>query len=93
MPRDDTDRLRKVAELAASFYGEERARLTLPLAGLVDVHPLGTFIKTVVTNTTPPGLATRQVHSVVTQRSWQFGEDQRTTIQTGHMELDVRKSP
>lgn len=83
--RDDTDRLRHVAALAAAWYSKPRLGLNLRFEGLYLFHEPGNFIETLSINN-----VTSEVGTVISERSWDF-INMTTMIQTATIELDVSK--
>lgn len=81
--RDDTGRLRNIAARAVAWYGKTRTAIQFQRTGLVDIYELGVFIDTV---DNVDGQI--EVNTAVSERRWNFTTN-RTTIKTGHIELDV----
>ena len=76
--RDDSARLRQAAALALAWYGEARAKMRLTWAEISGKISLGSYIKDV-----GDSVERREVGTVVTQKSWDFGANASTTIRTG----------
>lgn len=82
--RDDTDRLRTVAAMAAAVYGKRRTAIRMTKRGLIGGGCLGRVVQSVSI-----AQEVHDVNSPVTERSWDF-ERGTTSISTGWVELDVR---
>lgn len=80
--RDDGEKVRAAALLAAAWFGQERNLVTIESARTEVAYPAGVLILGAVGawNATP-------VRAVVTSRMWDF-ETGTTTYQTGYEELD-----
>ena len=81
--RDDTERLRQKASLAAQWYAQQKATIILPIKGIHLVHPPGVIITGVI-----DAAGYTEVGTVVQQRTWDFPAN-TTTIVTGFEEFDA----
>ena len=84
--RDDSARLRAIANAAAVWYGSQKATLSYVFKGIGTFHPVGTMIRNAATT----AFALEQIGTTVTSRTWHFGETMTTTIETGYSELDTQ---
>jgi hypothetical protein len=83
--RNDFDRMQVLGALAAAWYGEERASISLTYNSLVKVAELGQYIRTV-----GDSFGRSPVGTVVTSQSWHIEKGRVTTkIETSWYELDV----
>ncbi len=82
--RDDTARLKLVAEMAAAWYGTPKATLDLQLAWIFQTNPTGSMITGML-----DGSGLTLVNSVVTMRRWIFDPARgvTTTFQTGQANM------
>jgi len=80
--RDDTEKLRTIAQMAWGWFGQQRAVLRLDIKNLLNWYQVGDLIMTAHS-----GLAWEQIGTVVSRitRDYQQG---RQTIETGFGELD-----
>lgn len=82
--RDDGDRVRQVAALAAAWFGTPRATVRINVSTMALSSVVGSMIAAIVG---PEGVT--WCNTVVTRRVWQFdAEGVRTTVQTDYEELD-----
>lgn len=84
--RDDSARLRAIANAAAVWYGSQKATLSYVHKGIATFHRVGTMIRNAATT----AFIFEQIGTTVTSRTWHFGETMTTTIQTGYSELDTQ---
>jgi hypothetical protein len=82
--RDDTERLRTVAAVAAAVYGKRRTSIRMTRRGLIGPNALGHVIQSVSI-----GQEVHDVNSPVTERRFDFVNG-TTEISTGWVELDAR---
>ncbi len=85
LPRDDTDRLRRIAALARVMYGRRRTSIRMTKRGLLGVSGLGRIVTSVTI-----GQGSHDVNSPVTERTWDFVQG-TTRISTGWVDLDVQR--
>lgn len=83
--RDDSQTLRRIAALAASWYLRPHALLSFTQQSGTLSYPTGSMIRGVAAHWT-----LTPIDSVITERSWDFSEDIATTSwQTGYLELSI----
>jgi hypothetical protein len=82
--RSDMNRLVDIAALARVWYGRLRARMELTRVGVLDIYPLGTWVRSLIQD-----LGRVDVGTVVTTREFRF-EEQRTKVTSGMFTIDPR---
>lgn len=86
--RDDGERLRARALLAAAFYTTPRATLNWRTAIIDLAWPCGYMVRGLIG---PEGYT--EINTTVTERVWRFsGAEQSTTVSTGHEEIDFGRA-
>lgn len=80
--RDDRDKLRSLAALLKSWYGQYRSAVKFGVQNISTIAPLGSLIKSIAN-----AWQREPVGTIVTSRSWDF-RGARTTINTGYYNLD-----
>lgn len=82
--RDDGDKVRAVAALAAAWYGQDRAQVELTIQGAEPLLPLGSYLRTVSNS-----YRRIPVGTVVTENAFDFTTN-KTRVRTGYWPLDVK---
>lgn len=85
--RNDTERLQLIAALAAAWYGQPRAAVTLKFANAFKVAEIGQYLRSVAS-----GASRQSVGTVITRQSWSFQKQTVTmTVDTSFYELDLSR--
>lgn len=80
--RDDSDKLRAIAEMYAAWYNRKRTAIHIPISEIGVFYEVGTFITTIDALEDAP-----EVNTVVTAIRWDF-DNQQTEIETAYLQLD-----
>lgn len=81
--RDDTDRLRRIGQLASAWYAQPRSVVQYEIGTISLAHPVAYMIRGVLT---AEGFT--EVSTVVTRRTWRFGGRQSTAVETSYIDID-----
>lgn len=82
--RDDRDRLRAAAALAWAWYRRPRASVRISATGYTPIVPVGALLKAVQNASD-----TREVGTVVTSETWEYGPTRRVTIETQWQAMEI----